>query len=316
MGEREAQEVMRKDEELGTKMMDEVIALVGFIQRMLGYSLTGDTKEHALFFLYGTGANGKSVLLSSVSGILGDYQTTAPIETFTESHGERHPTELAGLHGARMVTSIETEKNRRWAEKKITNLTGGDPISARFMRQDFFTFVPVFKLIIAGNHKPTLKTVNEAIKRRINFVPFTVTIPEAERDKDLAEKLKAEWPGILQWMIEGCLLWRRDGLDQPQAVKDATANYLSDQDTLGQWIEECCDAEPGNKFKFESVTNLYESWCAYANRQEIEPGSKIAFGDEMEGKGFERDRNKQHGRLIHGIRLKHIETAGNDYRRE
>jgi putative DNA primase/helicase len=184
------------------------------------------------------------------------------------------------------------------------------------MRQDFFTFVPVFKLIIAGNHKPTLKTVNEAIKRRINFVPFTVTIPEAERDKDLTEKLKAEWPGILQWMIEGCLLWQRDGLDQPQAVKDATANYLSDQDTLGQWIEECCDAEPGNKFKFESVTNLYESWCAYANRQEIEPGSKIAFGDEMEGKGFERDRNKQHGRLIRGIRLKRIETGGNDYRRE
>jgi P4 family phage/plasmid primase-like protien len=240
MGEREAQEVMRKDEELGTKMMDEVIALVGFTQRMLDRRYQGTRPVLPLRHR----RNGKSVLLSTVSGILGDYQTTAPIETFTESHGERHPTELAGLHGARLVTSIETEKNRRWAEKKITNLTSGDPISARFMRQDFFTFVPVFELIIAGNHKPTPKTVNEAIKRRINFVPFTVTIPEAERDKDLTEKLKAEWPGILQWMIEGCLLWQRDGLGQPQAVQAATANYLPDQDTLGQWIEECCDAEP------------------------------------------------------------------------
>src|SRR4029077_15375825 len=132
-----------------------------------------------------------------------DYQRTAPVETFTESYGERHPTELAGLHGARLVTAIETEEGRHWAEKKIAALTGGDKISARFMRQDFFDFVPVFKLIIAGNHKPVLRTVNEAMRRRIHMIPFAVTIPDGKRDKDLAEKLKSEWPGILAWMIEG-----------------------------------------------------------------------------------------------------------------
>jgi putative DNA primase/helicase len=309
MGAREAYEMMKIDPERGEKMMDEVVALVSFIQRMLGYALTGDTKEHALFFMYGTGANGKSVLLSTVSGILGDYQTTAPIETFTESHGERHPTELAGLHGARLVTSIETEKNRRWAEKKITNLTGGDKIAARFMRQDFFEFIPIFKLIVAGNHKPTLKTVNEAIRRRINFLPFTVTIPEAERDKDLTEKLKAEWPSILAWMIEGCLMWQRDGLGQPQAVRDATAGYLSDQDMLEQWIEECCDSEPGNRDKFDTVTSLYQSWSGYARGQNCEPGGKISFGDELEGKEYQRDKTKAHGRIIRGIRLKHRNTS-------
>jgi putative DNA primase/helicase len=145
-------------------------ALAEFIQRMLGYSLTGSTQEQCLFFLYGLGANGKSVLLNTASSILNDYHTTAPIETFTASVTDRHPTELAGLRGARVVTAIETEEGRRWAEAKIKSLTGGDPIAARFMRQDFFTFTPQFKLIIAGNHKPSLRTVDEAIRRRFHLV--------------------------------------------------------------------------------------------------------------------------------------------------
>jgi putative DNA primase/helicase len=151
--------------------------LAGFIQRMLGYSLTGSTREQCLFFLYGLGANGKSVLLNTVSSILADYHATAPIETFTASVTDRHPTDLAGLRGARVVTAIETEEGRRWAEAKIKSLTGGDPIPARFMRQDFFTFTPQFKLIVAGNHKPSLRTVDKAIRRRFHLVPCTVTIP-------------------------------------------------------------------------------------------------------------------------------------------
>src|SRR5262249_4902153 len=151
--------------------------------RLLGYALTGLTIEHALFFLYGTGANGKSVLMSTVAGILGSYHRTAPIETFTASTSERHPTDLAGLRGARLVTAVETEEGRRWAESKIKALTGGDRIAARFMRQDFFEFTPQFKLVIAGNHKPGLRSVDEAIRRRFNLVPFTVTIPKAERDE-------------------------------------------------------------------------------------------------------------------------------------
>jgi putative DNA primase/helicase len=150
--------------------------LAGFLQRVIGYSLTGLTIEHALFFCYGTGANGKSVLINTISWIAVGYHKTAPIETFTQSSSERHPTDLAGLQGARIVTAVETEQGRRWAATRIKALTGGDPISARFMRQDFFEFTPQFKLLIAGNHKPSLRSVDEAIRRRLHLIPFNVTI--------------------------------------------------------------------------------------------------------------------------------------------
>ena len=185
--------------------------LAAFLQRICGYCLTGSTKEHALFFLHGTGANGKSVFIDTVAGILGDYHRTAPIETFTASPTDRHPTDIASLRGARLVTAVETEEGRRWDESKIKALTGGDMIAARFMRQDFFEYRPQFKLVIAGNHKPGLRSVDEAIRRRFHLIPFNVTIPEGERDLELAEKLRAEWPGILAWMIEGCLDWQRQG---------------------------------------------------------------------------------------------------------
>ena len=206
------------------------VELVAYIQRVLGYALTGLTREHALFFGYGTGANGKSVLLSTVAGLLGDYHKTAPIETFTASHTDRHPTDLASLRGARLVTATETEEGRRWAESRIKQLTGGDTVAARFMRQDFFEYRPAFKLIIAGNHKPLLRSVDEAIRRRFHLIPFAVTIPPEERDAVLAEKLKAEWPGILAWLIEGCLEWQTEGLRPPQAVLEATEAYLSAED--------------------------------------------------------------------------------------
>ena len=151
--------------------------LVAFLQRVAGYSLTGDTREHALFFLYGVGANGKTTFLNAITGALGDYCRNAPIETFTANKNDRHPTDLAGLRGARLVTAVETEEGRQWAESKIKSLTGGDKISARFMRQDFFEYTPQFKLLIAGNHKPGLRSVDEAIRRRMHLIPFTVTIP-------------------------------------------------------------------------------------------------------------------------------------------
>ncbi len=152
-------------------------SLIAYLRRVLGYALTGVTNEHALFFAYGTGANGKSVLMSTTAGIMGDYHRTAPIETFTATHVDRHPTDLAMLRGARLVTATETEEGRRWAESRIKTLTGGDPVSARFMRQDFFEYTPAFKLVIAGNHKPGLRSVDEAIRRRFHLIPFGVTIP-------------------------------------------------------------------------------------------------------------------------------------------
>jgi P4 family phage/plasmid primase-like protien len=214
------------------------------LQLIFGYGLSGSIIEHALFFLYGTGANGKSVLLSTISGIMGGYHCTAPIETFTTSSNDRHPTELAGLRAARLVTAIETEEGRRWAESRIKALTGGDRIAARFMHQDFFEYAPQFKLVIAGNHKPALRNVDEAMRRRFNLIPFAVTIPPEERDDKLTDRLQQEWPGILQWMIDGCMRWQRDKLSPPKVVADATLAYLEAEDAIAAWLDECATEIP------------------------------------------------------------------------
>ena len=274
--------------------------LMAFVQRVAGYTLTGSTREHALFFGFGTGANGKSVLINTISGILGDYHRTAAIETFTASKTERHPTDLAGLRGARLVTAIETEEGRRWDEAKIKALTGGDTIAARFMRQDFFEYAPAFKLMIAGNHKPSLRSVDESIRRRFNLLPFTVTIPPEERDRELFEKLKAEWPGILRWMIEGCLQWQRNGLDQPKAVRDATAAYLEAEDAVGAWIEECCQRRPQ---AWESSGRLFAAWNGWATSAGEYVGSTRRFSQALETRGFVAVR-KNSGRGFAGLELR------------
>ena len=194
--------------------------LIDYLQRVAGYVLTGSTVEHVLFFCHGTGANGKSTLLNTLSGIMGGYCAVAQMETFTASNTDRHPTELAMLRGARIVTANETEQGRRWAEARIKSVTGGDSITARQMRQDPFTFFPQFKLVMAGNHKPGLGGVDEAIRRRIHLIPFAIKIPEGERDPVLPEKLKAEWPGILAWMLDGCLKWAIDQAQGADGRKD------------------------------------------------------------------------------------------------
>jgi putative DNA primase/helicase len=274
--------------------------LAAFIQRMLGYSLTGSTQDHALFFCHGGGANGKSVMLGTAAGILGDYHTTAPIETFTASVTDRHPTELAALRGARLVTASETQEGRQWDETKVKLLTGGDKISARFMRGDFFEFIPQFKLVIAGNHKPSLRTVDEAIRRRLNLVPFTVTIPPDERDPELTEKLKVEWPGILAWMIEGCLAWQRQGLSPPAAVRDATASYMDAEDSVSTWLGECCSRDPN---AWESSTALFGSWSMWAKRAGEAIGSQKSFVQSLErGRGLTSKRNRD-GRGFQGVRI-------------
>jgi putative DNA primase/helicase len=205
-----------------TRIMGGDRALVDYLQRMLGYCLTGDTSEQAIFFNHGGGQNGKTVLMSTVASILGDYCRATPIETFTESKNDRHPTELARLRGARLVTATETEAGRHWAESRLKELTGGENIPARFMHKDFFEYLPQFKPVISGNHKPRLRSVGTAMRRRLHLNPFIVTIPVDERDTQLVERLKAEWPGILQWMIDGCLDWQEMGLAPPEAVIEAT----------------------------------------------------------------------------------------------
>ena len=255
-----------------------------FLQVACGYALTGSTREQILLFLHGKGQNGKTVFIETISNVLGDYHTTAPMETFVDSIHDRHPTELAGLRGARLVTAAETEQGRRWAESKIKNLTGGDKIRARFMRQDFFTYVPQFTLMVYGNYKPGLKSVDDAIRRRIKLIPFTVRIKDEDRDNDLGEKLKAEWPGILAWMIEGCLIWQREGLVAPKVVESATESYLATEDAVGRWIDECCELDPQAS---EAVAKLYNSWSGWATRYGEFIGSGKRFSQMLADRGFE-----------------------------
>ena len=275
--------------------------LMDYLQRMVGYCLTGVTSEHALFFLYGTGANGKSVFVTTIATILGDYAANAPMDTFMETRSDRHPTDLAGLRGARFVASIETEQGRRWNESKIKTITGGDKVSARFMRQDFFDFFPQFKLLIAGNHKPSIRNVDEAMKRRLHMIPFTVTIPPEKRDGRLTEKLLLERDGILAGALEGCLLWQRAGLRRPQSVLDATDEYFEAEDAMGRWLEERCVRVEGAK---SLTSELFNDWKAWAEGVGEFIGSQRRFSDLLLTRGIEKWRNNAGVRGFQGVRLK------------
>ena len=275
--------------------------LMDYLQRMVGYCLTGVTSEHALFFLYGTGANGKSVFVTTIATILGDYAANAPMDTFMETRSDRHPTDLAGLRGARFVASIETEQGRRWNESKIKTITGGDKVSARFMRQDFFEFFPQFKLLIAGNHKPSIRNVDEAMKRRLHMIPFTVTIPPEKRDGRLTEKLLLERDGILAWALEGCLLWQRSGLRRPQSVLNATDEYFEAEDAMGRWLEERCVCTTNAKaLSFE----LFADWKQWAESNGEFLGSMRRFTDALITRRFEKWRATGGVRGFAGIGLK------------
>lgn len=262
-------------------------ALVDYLQRVVGYSLTGITSEHALFFIFGSGANGKSTFLSTLGHIIGDYTAIASMETFVATAGERHTTELARLRGARFVAAQETEEGRRWAEAKIKELTGGTPISARFMRQDFFEFTPQFKLMIAGNHKPTLRNVDEAMRRRLHLIPFLANIPPSQRDQSLPDKLLAEGDQILAWAIAGCLKWQEQGLNPPECVLDATREYMQDEDVFGSWIE---IATEKTKVGQATAQALYKSFATYAENQGEFVISQKRFVQLLEARGFAKRR--------------------------
>jgi putative DNA primase/helicase len=275
--------------------------LIDFIQRVMGYACSGSTKEHALFFFYGTGANGKGTLLNTITNILKDYAVIASTDVFTESRHDRHPTELAALMGARLVVAQETDEGRKWAESRLKALTGGDPITARFMRQDFFTYMPKFTLIIAGNHKPSIQTIDEAIRRRLHLVPFTVTIPKEKRDPDLAEKLLQESAGIMRWLIDGAVAYCDQGLNPPQSVLEATEHYFEDENTLAQWMADCC--ETATEY-WETPTGLFNSWKAYASASNFSPGTNKDFKSKLEAVGIRQSRTGKRGRRYEGIKLK------------
>jgi putative DNA primase/helicase len=291
---------------LWLKFLDEATGgdqdFIRFLQQWTGYCLTGVTNEHALLFVYGPGGNGKSVFLNVMARIFGDYAMTAAMDTFTSSNNDKHPTDLAMLRGARLVTASETEDGKAWAEARIKQLTGGDTISARFMRQDFFEYKPAFKLTVVGNHTPNLHNVDDAAKRRFNIAPFILTPPAP--DRELEQKLFREAGGILSWMIRGCLDWQANGLSRPAVVRAATKEYFDDQDMLGQWIEDRCDARIGDRKLWDRSADLYADWSAFCKHAGEDPGSQKAFTTALLKRGFQRFKAPDDSRAIRFIRLK------------
>jgi putative DNA primase/helicase len=286
---------------LWSKFLDRVtggdLELQRYLQRVAGYCLTGITREHVMFFLYGTGANGKSVFVGTLIKIWGDYALTINTEMLMASTFDRHPTEIARLRGVRLAVGSEVEVGRAWAESRIKALTGGDRLQGRFMRRDFFEFTPQFKLMIVGNHKPNLNSVDEAIRRRIHLIPFTVTIPAEERDLELAEKLKAEWPAILRWAVDGCTEWQRSGLAPPPAVTGATAEYFAEADPLGRWLEERCVRDESAFALSKDLFADYQGWCGENGEK---PLTSNWFGRELNGRGIAKGKNNMDER---GYRL-------------
>jgi putative DNA primase/helicase len=280
------------------------------MQQIAGMALTGDISEQSLFFIWGPGGNGKGTFIHTIESILGDYAEDAAMDSFTAHRSSQHPTDLASLRGARLVTASETESGAAWNEQRIKQLTGGDMISARFMRQDFFKYLPQFTLVIIGNDKPTLRTIDDAIRRRFNIIPFTVK-PDTV-DLKLGDKLQAEWPGILRWMINGCLDWQENGLIRPQSVLDATGAYFEEQDIFGQWLEDECEAEPTNRHKWETVAVLFKSWVGYSESAGEHPGSRKGFGEMMRRRGLTPDKGTRGVRRYLGIQLKNQESQRND----
>ena len=290
------------------QFMNEVMGgdqdMVSFIQRVLGYCLTGDTSEEAVFFFHGTGQNGKGVLMSTLEWILGEYCKAAGDEVFTETRNDRHSTEIARLNGARVVLVTEVGQGKHWNEARLKKMTGGDTLTARFMRQDDFEFKPQFKPLVSANHKPQLRSVDFAMRRRMNLIPFSVTIPEEKRDNELKAKLKAEGPGILQWLIIGCLEYQIFGLSPPQSVIDATNEYFAAEDGVANWINECCETCDPNLKEFSA--RLFGSWKDYAERARLFIGDARKFKEELNRLGYQ-DKRINTGIVFMGLRLRATE---------
>ena len=235
--------------------------LIDFVQRFVGYCLTGDVSEQVLFIWHGVGANGKSTILNALMEVLGpDYSMKANSDLMMMRRREQHPTGLTDLAGRRLVAAIETEEGRQLAESLIKELSGSDPIRARRMNENFWQFNPTHKLILACNHKPVVKGTDCAIWRRLKLVPFSVVIPPAERDKQLPAKLKAELPGILAWSVRGCLDWQQHGLGEPSAVIHATGEYQTSEDVLLNFIGECC-VQGNMVVKAHNLLAAYKEWA-------------------------------------------------------
>ncbi len=262
--------------------------IIEFLRRAVGYSLTGDVSEQALFILHGTGLNGKSTFLETIRSVLGEYARHTPTETLMVKRNSGIPNDLARLFGARMVTAVESEDGRRLAESLIKQLTGGDAISARFLHQEFFDFHPTFKLFLATNHRPQIRGTDHAIWRRIRLIPFTVTIPNDQQDKMLLAKLQKEASGILRWAAEGCQAWLQHGLGEPPAVVSAIESYREEMDTIGKFLADRCICHNTVRVGSSELYQAYKEWCGAEHE---DPLTHTKFSLRLKDRGFQNKKS-------------------------
>jgi putative DNA primase/helicase len=243
--------------------------------------------------------NGKTTFIETIRNILGDYATTVPLHSLMAKKTDQIPADIAKLKGARLAVATETESGRAFDDAKLKWLTGGDKLSARYLYRNFFDFDPEFKLVISGNHKPVIQVVDDGIGRRLHVIPFTVKI--ANPDKSFREMLRYEWPGILQWMMEGCLQWQERGLDPPDRVRSETEQYLEERDLVQQWIDENCITGEG---EYTGTTALYSDWKSWCELRGESACTHKQFVQRLRALGY---RTGQVGhdkkRVINGISL-------------
>lgn len=276
---------------------------IHYYKKASGYSLTGDTSERMVFFQHGEGANGKSITTDTIAMILGDYAMRTPTDTLMIKRNEGIPNDIARLRGARFVYASEAEQGKRLAESQIKDMTGGEKLTARFMRGEFFEFRPEFKIWFSSNHKPIIRGTDQAIWDRIRLIPFTVRILEDERIPGpiLLKKFKIEASGILAWLVKGSLTWMNEGLIPPDEVVNATKSYRDEMDIINDFIEDRCNKGAMLTAKAKDLFIEYEKWCAENGE---EPIHKRTFGLKLAEKGFTQTRTHGGVRAWKGLALK------------
>ena len=274
--------------------------LVSYLQRLVGYSLRGDNQEHAVVFMHGPGSNGKSVFLRVLQSMHGDYNQSASHSVFTATKQEEHPTALASLMGARLASIPEVPAGARFNEEALKRASGGDELTARFMRQDFFTFIPQFLPLIVGNNEPSTRDVGESMRRRLIVLPFDFTVPKDQRDKGLFDKLRGELDAIMGWAVAGHLQYLERGLDPPAKVLAATEEYFADNDRIGQFLERSTRTVPGGRVGASMLYGEYVEWLRGAGEH---PESQRRFTQELRRRGIGSAKTSK-ARFYSGIEYK------------
>jgi putative DNA primase/helicase len=262
-------------------------AVIKFVKRYSGYTLTGITRERLLAILYGFGKNGKTTLVELLHEVLGDYARNTDVETLLIKKYQGVGNDVAALKGARFVSAAEVEKGRRLAESKVKQLTGRDTVTARFLFGENFDFKPEFKLWLSTNNKPVIQGTDDAIWDRIRLIPFTQRFDGHKADPKLPDKLRHEIAGVFAWMVEGCLEWQEHGLQEPKTVTEATKQYREEMDTLASFLDEVCVMGPHHRVLAETLYQRYAMWCDDSGERK---DPKKAFVARLEERGFERRR--------------------------